>query len=285
MKKDTDLSKIKYIKESLYETVIVSDIIQKGERKGDIITPSIVHTFYNEHGDVIKENNYNKDNKHYATSNYKYNEKHLLLSQEYYHLEEVEGTLRKQLYYYNEEGYLIDKIIKSYKSGSRERFVYDNKGREIEYYYYNNNDDIAQKIISDYNDSGNKTEKIYRNMDRRPEVIFTYTYDTYGNLIELERLSPYREPISKNVSEFNKRNQIVKKNVYNSNGEHCEEYFYNYNDNFFLIDEEYYNSNGRSYKDSYKYDEKGNWIQKIIFENKIPVSYYDREIEYYNLDM
>lgn len=212
---------------------------------------------------------------------------------------------------YDKENNIIEKTFVGGGNSEIGKYIYDKNGNNIEFTYYHNNDEISfkqinkfdqknnlidhrfyeyngnlrDKTLSKYNDNGlvietkeyssngtyivfsSKKTKEYdekgnliveKNYDEKGnlEFIYKYVYDEKNN--EIEKILSKDNSIEKNTRTFDKFNNCIK--------------------NF-----EYLNNNLKSnFTNNYKYDKKGNWIQRIHFNNDIANRIDEKHIEYYN---
>ena len=134
-----------------------------------------------------------------------------------------------------------------------DRVIFDDKGNQIERIVYN----FTHKYK--YDDIGNRIENTSYNIDGEIHWKKKYKYDDKGNEIE-----------EKN---YNKNGGLTSKTKYkyDDKGNEIEEKSYDKKNK--LIDKTNY---------EYKFDDKENWIMKIIFNPKNATIIKEREIEYYN---
>ena len=175
---------------------------------------------------------------------------------------------------------------------------YNSLGNQIEFTDYNSYG-ISFITKLKYNDKNQKIEQNrYTPVEGKRVMQFLSKYDSKGNCIEIVSDSGYNEK-----KEYDENNNCTKKIIkYWKTGEdNIITYFYNKNNE--IIIQEYserktefkYDNNGNvkdiiSYnKDgslkkkesyTYRYDEHQNWTIEIEYENKVPINYRERIIEY-----
>lgn len=169
---------------------------------------------------------------------------------------------------YIPDGTLANRTVYLYKQGELVEYNnYDSQGMLFGTGKYHLNED-ADVIRLDY-----------KTTDGRYNWSESYAYDGSGNLIEVKRfkteevidtkeLYTFNDKGNVKESEFHRDNKLVAKNNYKYDEED------NYNELNF--------GDSVMYTYKYNYDEKGNWIKKIVFENDNPSGILLREIEYFN---
>jgi hypothetical protein len=187
---------------------------------------------------------------------------------------------------------------------------------DIEIHEYENGE---IKLISKYNNKGtlvSKTAFIKDSLEIREQLFssggslndqyFLRSYDLKGNMIK-EEWRYHKEPKKSDKTQFyfDKNNRVIK---YTRNGD--DTFIISYKDNYskipfkidrldpvtkkFKLDESHeFNSQGNIIKEfdkgklsrsyEYIYDNKGNWIEKIVFQSeaKIPYEIIERKIYYF----
>ncbi len=213
-----------------------------------------IEYFFNESGNITERNSY------YAPINsirdktkYIYNNNQIIEENKY----DSDGNLDStEKYNYDNSGNKTEKIsIENNKITSTEKYVYDKKGhlKEIKYVLPDGNISWEEKF--NYSSDGLLLEKI-----ENSNIINKYNEN--GQLIEISNLNSTTTAI---------------KYIYDNNGEQIKQI--NYYDNG--------TPNGDTFESKIKYDEKENWIHKIIIGNsewssKPDIRIEEREIEYNN---
>ena len=150
---------------------------------------------------------------------------------------------------------------------SKRKFNTQGKLQEETSYLYNSKNQLAtqQKLIPSIN---------YLMKEN-------YTYDAKGNRVKSEKKARIGTTIE--VFQYNAEHLVIKKMEYNAMGELFSEIDYKYNKQKDKIGLSKKDQSGEiSYFENYhyKYDSKGNWIEKISFERDLKVSVETREIAY-----
>lgn len=170
------------------------------------------------------------------------------------------------------------------------RYVYinDKSGKVLEEHMYKSNGTLDRKWVRTYDEKGNNIEEDVYNMILGSEPIKrVYKYDNNGNRTEGMTYPPYKGfvPSNKFTNSYDDKNQMIEETSYGPNNSITVFYFeYDNHGNRVQIIQ-----NGISIKYSssqcdtylYKYDEKGNWIEKIQYTDDKPNSKQVRKIEYY----
>ncbi|MCL2650249.1 MAG: hypothetical protein FWD60_04375 [Candidatus Azobacteroides sp.] len=203
---------------------------------------------------------------------------------------------------YNSDGTLDSKAV----------WTYDNQNREIESVFYNSDGTLNFKVVSKYDNDKIIQENCYKgDGSLSQKVLYKYnndttnreelTYDSSENLTSKWLVCDKNDIPLESYSYYKSLFGYDEKTVYKHDNTGKETYQASYKDygNGYVKDaEEFYNENGdiimeKSYGNAdngvidytyqYKYDKKGNWIEKIVFETeaKIVSSIIEREIEYY----
>lgn len=178
----------------------------------------------------------------------------------------IDDTLKIDAYFkYDENGNLVESI--SIENS-------DTTINNLEYKYDGNNNIILKKQIQ-------KVESdVY-------EYFTEYEYNQDGNIIELSYRSDFSGEMKERY-EYDKNNRLRKKVEYQSGKMQKEtsfDKFYNKTSVKFYLD----NTLNKEIKYEYKYDRKGNWIQRDAFMNEYlgdkktnMIFTETREIEYYD---
>ena len=105
-------------------------------------------------------------------------------------------------------------------------------------------------------------------------------YDNYGNLIK----HTSKDRIEKIVSVYDDKGNRIKNKTYNSDNQFIEESNFKFDENGRQIAIITYDFEGMKMEEivnKYKNDEKGNWIQKIIYKDEVPTFIIERTYDYY----
>lgn len=157
-------------------------------------------------------------------------------------------------------------------SPSSVKVVFNKHGNKIEEFWYDSNGNILLKNTYKYDRKRNIVEQ---NGDFKKK--FTYEYDEKGNKTK-EIICDFDGGLICTITYvFDEKGNRTEKNVYDSNGN--LEFRYTYKDD---VKEKELSDTKNKYVYTYKYDQKGSWIEKIEYENDIPKIITEREIEYYD---
>lgn len=242
---------------------------------------------YDERDILIEDNIYRSDGKLSFKTIYKSDHKNNIVEEDVYN---SKGQLKsKTINKYDINGNKIEEVISDYEEmkfvNGKTKMVYDyNKPKVItkSLYKYDKNGNKIEMISPNENDEnyGLKwsykfdennymiEDATYGLKDKKLKFKFTYKRDKRGNVIEENSYDSNNELQWTSISKYDKygneevRQHKAIKEVDNYKGE-----------------PEPVGTTNTKYK--YKYDEKGNWIEKIEYVNYIPKKIIEREIVYY----
>jgi len=223
----------------------------------------------------------------------RYSEEQQLLSEEYYGHDNSPGN---RIDYSYENGWLVLKTQSHPEilNPDREIFTLSDDGRILE----------TEKIFS----KGNYGWKFRNSYDNNGKIILTSKYDRYWKWkLVYSRMFEYDDNGRMSATEgFGMQSELLwrDEHFYDASGLLLESVKYNpdeelvvrilneYNDERDLTRREFFDVNGRAYavySYGWNYDEKGNWVSKVIGREikgsssayLVPDSMISREIEYY----
>ena len=143
---------------------------------------------------------------------------------------------------------------------------------------------LSSKHTVKYDDKGNQNERNLYNSDGILRSKETVKYDDKGNLIEWNSYNSDGSLSYKETNKYDDKGNRIEENWYNSDGSLSHKYTNKYDDKGNQNERNKYNSDGSlSYEATFEYiyDEKNNWIKRILFWEDIPKKIVEREIEYY----
>ena len=211
---------------------------------------------------------------------------------------------------YNTENKIIERTHVCGENSDIGKYIYDKNGNNIEFTYYQNGEIsvkqinkfdknnnlidhrlyqydgiLKDKTLSKFNDYNLEIESEEYSFDGTSCVLTnkkTIEYDNKGNLIEEKNYDEKGnlEFIYKYV--YDEKNNEIEKilskdNSFEKNTRTLDKF------NNCIKGFEYLNNNLKSnFTNNYKYDKKGNWIQRIHFNNDIANRIDEKNIEYYN---
>ena len=216
---------------------------------------------------------------------------------------------------YNDKGNKIEKDSHNNSQGSlthKDTFEYDDKGNQIEWRSYVSDGSLQSKVTYRYDDKGNIIENRTINSDGNLNDGWTYEYDDKGNHIKSRH---YYDSFLNNLDNFtyehDDKGNVIEFKKYNKDGELNYKQKNRWNDKGNLIEYSKYDKDGKltfrrtiqhdkgniierkdydkknKLKDKtnyeYKFDDKENWIQKIIFKNDKVTHIVERDIDYFKL--
>lgn len=260
--KDLNLNgSVKLYEVKVYSAINISDSIVKGNPIWE------AHQFvkFNKEGIKTEDNYYDTNNKYMGNAVY---------------------------YHYPNELYNRTIFTDSIgKISGYDIYSFDQYSNLVQFTSYDKNDLVIdsmnyKNIKSDikYNSFGNKTEETNYNIDGEKDGKQTYKYNEKQQLIE--------------AISYNSENRASYKttNKYDDNKNILETSFFT--ESPLLVETELIIENGVEYTEettwtteemtlekiityAYKYDAKGNWIEKVEFEDGLPLKIMERKIIYY----
>jgi hypothetical protein len=265
--------------------------IKKGKPRSDGEGSRVELDHFNKSGILIKTEKYGIDNVLLRRSSYLINKDGKLIEKEIFSYVRYSANLSKEtlipiIYHYDKKNKLIERI----------RYDPDKDIRIRDIYIYDNNGIISETIgcyssppcfhsIYEINEVENSV--LIKSLERNSSELVKY--DTSGNKIEN---SSYENGIMTLQIQraFDVKGNLTERAVYHSYGKRKRlsvkfNFTYDQNDNITKEIEIRFNENGvRSYDEkgfTYKYDLKGNWVERIEYENNLPKEIQLRELNYY----
>jgi len=246
--------KVKSTKECPYNVVIKNGEMSLGARTTDFLNLGEDCHFFDPSGNLTENSIYDIEKNLVRKYTFHYDSEGRIL--------ELISKLKNQVDFRVE--YLYDKEIRNI--GWKEFFeeflcvislyCFDKDGNIFGEDRYDEHSVLTAKIRDKLNEKGLCIES--RRLTHDDELVehLKYLYDNNGNL--LERVFLFQDYCHKVVERYDNKRNIVEKITYAS--EHQIE---------------------KHQINEYKFDEYGNWIKKIQFEDNIPVKIIERVIEYY----
>lgn len=256
--KDMNLfGKVKTFKITPYKLVDYFGKITKGDKqefwRGDVVI------VFDEHGYKAENNTYNKVGNLSQKVIYKYDDKGKRLSRDLY----------------NAYGKLQMKFL----------YVYDNKGAKIAYNSYSPTGELNDSYLYKNDDKGRMIEEVWIKKDKSFGSKYTYEYDKMGKVAKMCQYTASEKQVDNCTSyKYDKNGRISEIEIYNSNNSLSRRSVITYDEKGNEKEIKYYDGKGtfleeRSY--TYKFDNNGNWIERIESINQFPKSLLEREITYY----
>lgn len=256
--KDMNLfGKVKTFKITPYKLVDYFGKITKGDKqefwRGDVVI------VFDEHGYKAENNTYNKVGNLSQKVIYKYNDKGKRLSRDLY----------------NAYGKLQMKFL----------YVYDNKGAKKAYNSYSPTGELNDSYLYKNDDKGRMIEEVWIKKDKSFGSKYTYEYDKMGKVAKMCQYTASEKQVDNCTSyKYDKNGRISEIEIYNSNNSLSRRSVITYDEKGNEKEIKYYDGKGtfleeRSY--TYKFDNNGNWIERIESINQFPKSLLEREITYY----
>ncbi|MCS5420653.1 MULTISPECIES: hypothetical protein [Psychrilyobacter] len=247
--------RVKSVKYSTYDTELKFGEIKKGTRSSS-----------------------GQDNRYYY-----FNEKEVKIEEG--ERDSYDRIQRKTLYKYNDEG----KLIQTSDFDSRVEFagktIYtrDDKGNLIEASDFNSKGEFIGKIIYTRDSKGNAVETNSYNSMGSLNSKFKFEYDKKGRVLESIYYGSDGELRDKTYFKYDGKGRVIEVKLITEDSIFIKNFKYENkekDDVTLMIQYEGYLTMSKT-RYMYKYDENGNWIQKISIEDEKPKVIEEREIEYY----
>lgn len=220
--------------------------------RGDVVS------VFDRDGYKSEVNYYDKEHKLYQKVMYKYNANRKRTSRDVY---DSEGKiLQKNIYVYDQKGH--KKSYKGYNAKGEvvELFMYknDDKGRELEEYCTKTNYSVCGKYTHSYDEQGRVVQLCrYTKTVGDADNCEKYTYDKQGLITQTEFYEK-NSLVHKLIFEYDKSRNEISERMYDNNGD-------------FVQEKEFV----------YKYDSKGNWVERVEYIDGFPRTVAVRDIKYY----
>lgn len=251
------LGKVKTFKITPYKLVDYFGKVTKGEKqdfwRGDAVI------VFDEQGFKKENNTYNKLGQLNQKVIYKYDDKGKRISRDLYN---SYGKLQmKFLYVYDNKGFKTAYNSYSPTGELNDSYLYKNdiKGRMIEEIWIKKDKSFGSKYTYEYNNLGKLSKMCqYTNSENQVDNCTTYKYDKLGRISEMEIFGSNNAPTRRTVITYDDKGNEKEIKYYDGKGTFLEE---------------------RNYE--YKFDDKGNWVERIEYINQFPKGFLEREITYY----
>jgi len=207
--------------------------------------PLIYEYQYDDYGNLIKELNFEREDKHLARYfTYEYNNNNQLVLKEFFseNFDNDESSYEVIVKYtYQYENNKLKKQIKYRKTPNQENDFYIHEVHSYKYL----NDNLTEEVI-DYEQTGSQSK-------------YLFEYEN-NNLIKKTRYLFYSDDIFKYVWKYDNYNRKIKEIKYCNNVEYQNTIF-EFSDNK-MINARVYNGEGFLEEINYEYDNSGNLIQE-----------------------
>ena len=251
------LGKVKTFKITPYKLVDYFGKVTKGEKqdfwRGDAVI------VFDEQGFKKENNTYNKLGQLNQKVIYKYDDKGKRTSRDLYN---SYGKLQmKFLYVYDNKGFKTAYNSYSPTGELNDSYLYKNdiKGRMIEEIWIKKDKSFGSKYTYEYDKLGKLSKMCqYTNSENQVDNCTTYNYDKLGRISEMEIFGSNNAPTRRTVITYDDKGNEKEIKYYDGKGTFLEE---------------------RNYE--YKFDDKGNWVERIEYINQFPKGFLEREITYY----
>ncbi|MDL2296644.1 hypothetical protein LJC68_09940 [Bacteroidales bacterium OttesenSCG-928-B11] len=236
----------------------VKEISIETQDFGDDITCHLFAIF-DENGNKTLDVNYNAMGQIVKNNQYQYDSLGNLVKSTHYN---PDGSLYSYFTFAYKDNVLVEKNITYYKDGAPMRycFRYDQKGNLLEEIDY----DAYGKLFKGWQ----------------------YSYNSRDQVTEERFYLPYGCLYDKVKFEYDFAGNLIKKLFYDMEGVLYREEHFTYDQHGYLVQESKiryrgYKLNTETFSYQYQFDDKGNWINKMVNMNNIHSHTVVREIEYY----
>lgn len=161
---------------------------------------------------------------------------------------------------------------------------YDDNGNVIEEIIYNTDGNLIAKGLLKYNYRQDVIEAVKYDSGGKPQKKLQFKYDNDGNLIEGIEYDPYGKCIMKLRFKYDENGKIINFSQYDSFEILSFKNIFKYDKkgNLFELKSDLYGEGKINSKIQYKYDNEGNWIKLIKFDQGEIINIKERKIEYFD---
>jgi hypothetical protein len=303
---DDDYSRIKSVKENVYEAKVVDGVIQKGTPIGSYFDNSL--TEYDSSGNIVKQMFFFSDGTLSMQYDFHYDEDRLVKQNIY---DDQHNIIYLYKFVYDEmgnmcektmldpDGQIVSRIVSCYDENKEiEQVRYNSQGESVnkQLFYYDESDNLVKKdlyggtdkIVStylyDYDQFGNKIEESLLRAGEYLDYLHVFTYDEAHNVVKEEYYGKERELTGYLICFYDDENRMVKKCMFDQDSNVIQNNIFEYNVDGQLV-EHLRTSQGSDYITTYIYNQpvQDYWVKRIDFSSKTPVKITIRENEYYSL--
>jgi len=266
---------IKSIKEFRFHTVkkYVGEII-KGKRKRQFSGGGDSFTIYDKDGNESEVIWYNSDGSVKSKKSRNYD----IDNRKIYEIstDEFDNFRYSIEFKYDLQGNLIEENCSNTDTSIDDRtYGYDINGNRTEINIFSFYDgDLRDNIENKYDNNNNLIESIVFRLG-----IFTskttFKYDQNNFEIEKKRMDNDGNLTEKSTHKYDDKGNVIELLIFKSGTTFDKKYMYYYDEKDNLVEGKRYNSEDiiesvTNYR--YCYDDKGNWVEKVVIENNIPSS-------------
>jgi len=161
---------------------------------------------------------------------------------------------------YDNHNSRIEHILKSktFDLDSKYSYTYDENGNPIQEIFYSEDGTVYSKDDNSFDEKGNLVKAISFRKDTL-HVTMNFKYDVNGNLIERKDVKPDGSLDRHYKKKYDSKNNLIEEIYYDWQGEISSKTNYDYK----------------------SFDDKGNWLEKLIVENGGEREKKKRTYEYY----
>lgn len=300
---------VKSVKSELFDLIAEKDTFRIGEKINSLSFDRNSLLEFNELGNLTSSKEFYSNGKISDEVVYTYDEQNRLIKRK-----EIDnygkGSFYDNEFKYNSKDSISEWIISNDDFKRFHKIKRDNKNRPVKQTIIQN-DTVFGVFSVVYDQDKIIAENEYK-YDNKPVRLLTRKFNEQ-NLKEKEEVTEYKTWDTLNYENhyfYNSKQELILekrfiendtlyeeiKNTYHPNGKLKESISTPKGSSYFVITSQKFNEKGHLIKHSripndekekeiweyqYKYDSKGNWIEKINYKDKIPLRIVKREIEYY----
>lgn len=301
--------KVKSVKSQLFNLIVEKDTFRIGEKVNSISFDRNSLLEFNELGFLTSSKEFYSNGKVSDEIIYTYDERNRLIKRK-----EIDnygkGSFYDYEFQYNSKDSVTEWIISNNDFKRFHRIKRDNKSRPVKQEIIQN--DTVFGVFSVVYDQNNIIAENEYKFENKPVRLLKRKFNKQ-NLKEKEEIIEYKTWDTINYENhyfYNSKQKLILERMFIENDSSYEEIKKSYHSNgklkesnstpmgseYFVITSQKFNEKGHLIEYSrlpndtkekeiweykYKYDSKGNWIEKINYKDKIPLRIIKREIEYY----
>jgi len=197
--------------------------------------------------------------------------------------ESNQKVITKTTYKYNTDGNIIESnTMQGGKLTDKNIYKYNEKGYLTEYFVYNPDGSISNRFVYKNDANGNRVEEVQYLSDGSSMGKYTYKYDDKGNKIEWNSYNQDGSLFSKTYFKYDGKGNMVENGSY-MNGKVSNKYTVKYDSNGNIIEQINYDDSGKPYMkriNKYNFDTNSNWTRNIEYFNDNPSDFTERTLNY-----
>jgi len=187
-------------------------------------------------------------------------------------------------YKYDEFSNIFERFIKSNDGSSKDTYKYDEHMRVKEHKSYDGQNNFRLHYSYSYNNNGDVIEENFYDSEGGLKHKIINEYDQNNNLLRIIKIDSLENKMVKEAIEYNDLGNKIFHKYFSDNGELIKLLSFQYNDVGQNVGQKEYGFTSdstikKSYK--YEYDNQGNWIRRLVYQNDKIQSIQERKIKYY----